>query len=315
MPIPVMVPAPAPILTVPYLTNDAFAAYPHWLDLDNLVPGGVQAMQDSELSDALLAASDACITLDEGRLMRLDAHYVQAETHELLVGSDGRVNVRFRDVPARGLVAVQYGADPGDMRVDTLPNPTGWLTATGRQYGFRPGGRDARFPTPPRWAQSARRNRAFISLWYLAGFPSTTLAAACTDGDSGLDVADPTGILPGDPLAFYDAGQSETVTVAGTYVPQVPTVPPAAATVPLASPARFSHGEGVLTTGMPRAVLQAVICFAIAFLLREDVTEEAPVDPFGSGRRTTAFGRGGQAGGLINDALGFLEPYRPGWRP
>lgn len=311
-PIPALAPPPANVLTQPYLTDAAFAAYPHWLDLDNLVPDGVQSLQDGELADVLLAASDACITLDEGRLMRLDGHYVQGENHELPVGIDGRVTVRPRDVPVRGITAVSFGSTPADMLADPLPNPTAWLTA-GRTYAFQPGGTGSPMVLPSGRGHLGRR--AFVSMSYVAGYPSTLLAGACTSGDSALNLADPTGVLPGGTLTLYDISQSETVTVSAAYVPSVPLVPPAPASVPLASPAQFSHGKGILATGMPRGILQAVICFAIAFLMREDVSEEEPVDPFGTGRRATAEGRGGQAGGLINDAFGYLEPYRPGWKP
>lgn len=311
--IPVLAPLAAPVLAQPYLTDDAFRAYPHWLDLDNLIPGGVEALQAGELADVLLAASDACITLDEGRLMRLDGHYVQDESHELPLGQDGRITVRPRDVPVRGLVSVAYGADPSDMICDPLPNPTGWLTSN-RQYAFRPGG-TGQPRIPPVLGTRRLGRRAFISLSYVAGYPSTTLSTACVASSPSVTLADATGVLPGDSLMIYDVGQSEAVTVAPAYVPLIPQVPPVPSDVPLTVSTQSAHAEGILVTGMPRAILQAVICFAIAFLMREDVSDEEPVDVFGSGKRSTSYGRGGQAGGLINDALGYLEPYRPGWRP
>lgn len=317
-PIPVLAPPPAPILTQPYLTDAAFRAYPHWLDLDNLIPGGFQGLQDGELADVLLAASDACITLDEGRIMRLDGHYVQGEAHTVTLGQDGRANIRPRDVPLRGITAVSYGVSPAAMLADTLPNPTAWLTA-GRTYGFLPGGLAGAGSLAPSFFGPAQRGvpggRLFVSMSYVAGFPSAVLAEPCEAGDDHLTVSDPTSVLPGGPLALYDVGKSETVTVAADYVPSIPTIPPAPAAVPLAVNAVNDHEAGVLVTGMPRGILQAVICFAVAFLMREDVSEEEPVDPFGNARRSTAGERGGQAGGLINDALGYLHPYRPGWFP
>jgi hypothetical protein len=212
---------------------------------------------------------------------------------------------------------VSYGIDPAEMKTDPLPNPTAWMT-WGRQYSFRPGGDVPPGPIMPRiFGPQAPRpgRRAFIAMSYVAGFPSTVLNAACAEGDDSLSLTDATSVLPGDQLRFYDLGKSEVVTVASSYVPGVPTVPPAVTTVPLAAPVVNAHDAGILVTGMPRGILQAVICFAIAFLMREDVSEELPVDAFGTGKRFTEEGRGGQAGGLINDGLGFLEPYRPGWRP
>jgi hypothetical protein len=316
--IPALTPPQSSVLTQPYLTPAAFKAYPTWLDLDNLVPGMFEDSQDAELADVLLAASEACITLDEGRTMRLDGHYVQGEARQVPVNREARVTIRPRDVPVRAITSVSWGYDPSDMQADTLPNPTAWMT-WGRQYSFRPGGDAAPvyMLPPPLFGPPQPRpfSRLFVNWDYVAGFPSTVLASSCTEAASALSLADATSVLPGDQLRFYDGASSEVVTVAAGYIPQVPTVPATVTSVPLSAPTQYAHEAAILCTGMPRAILQAVICFTVAFLMREDVSEEMPVDAFGTGRRLTEEGRGGQAGGLINDALGFLAPFRPGWLP
>jgi hypothetical protein len=45
--------------------------------------------------------------------------------------------------------------------------------------------------------------------------------------------------------------------------------------------------------------------------MRTDVSEEEPASPFGPAARTTSAPNGGQAGGLVNDARGWLAPYKP----
>jgi hypothetical protein len=44
--IPVLVPPSSSTLTAPYVTPAMFTAYPTWLDLDNLVPGGIANVQE-----------------------------------------------------------------------------------------------------------------------------------------------------------------------------------------------------------------------------------------------------------------------------
>jgi hypothetical protein len=58
-------------------------------------------------------------------------------------------------------------------------------------------------------------------------------------------------------------------------------------------------------------MLQAVVAFTVAILMRDDVSEEEPASPFGPAARTTGNGRGGQAAGLVNDAYGWLAAFKP----
>lgn len=317
MTIPVLLPPTSPELAVPYLTAAGFKAYPTWLDLDNLIPGGVQAMQDGELNDVLLTASRWCVTnCDE---MALHAHYVQGENQRTRASTGGRLYIRPRDIPARGIVSFSYGADPSAMNALSLPDPTMWNEG-GREISFRPGGAAAMF-TGPAIEFGSRLSSSwptYVTWSYIAGFPNSTLSASCTAAASSVTVADPTGILPGDTLRIYDVeggagGLSEALTVASTYAPALPTVPPAATSIPIAGTTQFAHAAGVGITGMPRGILQAVICYTIALLMREDVAEEEPQSGFGPAARSLAAGSG-KAGGLINDALELLAGFRPTWR-
>jgi hypothetical protein len=316
---PVLVPPPVQPLTQPYLTAAQFRAYPTWLDLDNLVPGGAAALQDDVLTDALLAASQwACNPGGgPGGLMRLDAHLVAGENSRTRSGRTGRIFVKPRDIPVRGIVSLSYGAGPDMMTSLGLPAPSMWVE-DGREVSFTPGG-GLGFTGPPLQFGAAPSpwQQTYVTWSYVAGYPSTAITAPLTGGTStSATLAGATGVLPGDVLRMYDdVNGSEALTVASTYTPASPVIPPPPTAVPLAAPPANSHPSGTGITGMPRDILQAVIAYTVALLMREDVSQEAPTG-FGPAARQAVTGgqRGGAASGLIQDAERWLAPYRPTYR-
>lgn len=314
--IPVLTPPTAAELAVPYLTPATFTSFPTWLDLDNLIPGGIQALQTAELAEVLLAASEWAQDQCEG--MRLDAHYVQGENQRVRAQKGGRFYLKPRDVPCRAIVSLSFGWDPTALTALSLPDPTMW-NERGRQISFAPGG-GFTFTGPqiqfgglasPWW-------ETYVTWSYVAGYPNTFLSSAAAANAGSITVTDPTGILPGDVLRIYDDGvtsatvaANEAVTVAASYVPQTPTVPPTTTSIPLAASTAFAHNQNIQVTGFPRGIMQAVIAYAVALMMREDVADEVPASRFGPASRTTAGGRGGQAAGLVNDAMGWLARHRP----
>jgi hypothetical protein len=319
MTIPVLTPPTQAELAVPYLTPAGFAAYPTWLDLDNLVPGGVAALQVDELGEALLAASDWAIGACEN--MPLHAHWVQGENQRTRPGGGGRVYIKPRHIPVRAITSLAWGSSPESMSADTLPDSTMWVE-DGRQVSFRPGGGLGQFTGPAlEFGPRVRPSQPVYVTWsYVAGFPNTVLSASCTATAASVSVTDPTGILPGDVLRIYDVGDtnpttgaSEALTVASTYVPATPTIPPAVTSIPLASPTQFAHAAQTGITGFPRKIIQAVIAYTVSLLMRDDVSAEEPASGFGPAARTSG-GHHGQSGGLVNDAYEYLKPYAPVWR-
>lgn len=310
--IPVLVPPASGVLTAPYLTAAQFSAYPHWLDLDNLIPGGLAAIQTDVLNDVLLAASDWAVGVCGDML--LHAHWVQGENQRTRPNSTGRLVIRPFDIPVRAITSLSYGWDPSAMVALSLPCPSLWVE-DGREVSFSPGGGFAftgpaiQFGTAPRPEQET-----YVQWSYVPGYPSTTLSAQAAQGATSVTVTDPTGILPGDVLRIFDVGKSEAVTVAASYVPALPTVPPTATSIPLAATTAQEHDQGTGITEMPRKILQAVIAYGVAQLMREDVSAEEPASPFGPAARTTSGQRGGQGAGLVNDAYEWLAPYRPTYR-
>jgi hypothetical protein len=297
--IPVLAPPASGQTWRPWLTPAMFTAYPHWLDLDNLIPGGLASVQEDVLADVLLAATDWAV----GELgeMRLDGHLVSGETQTARVLPDGRVTLMPRDVPVRAVISLSAGWDPANLSALPLPDPSMRFSAGGRVVSF--------CPPASLLARCGRAREIYFEWSYVAGFPSALLSAV-TAGAESVTVDDPAGILPGDVLRVYDPGASENWTVAGTYAPAVPTIPATPTSIPLASAAANPHAAGAGVTGFPRKALQSIVAYGVALLMREDVSEEEPASPFGPAARTTGLGRGGQGGGLVNDAYGWLVPYQ-----
>lgn len=311
--IPVLIPPPSGVVSRPYVTNGMFKGFPQWLDLDDLIPGGLAAVQDDALADVLLAASDWAVGACED--MPLHGHYVQGENVYAYVKGGGRAYVRPRHIPLRAITAMSWGADPSSMMAVSLPDAT-MRVDDNRRVSWIPGGGAAVFRGPALQfgARAAAPQRVNVNWNYVAGFPFGLLAAPVTAGDTSITVDDPSSALPGDVLRIYDPGASEALTVASTYVPVIPTIPPTQTSIPLAAPAQHDHATGTGVTGFPRKALQAVIAYGVALLMREDVSEEEPAAGFGPAARSTAGGRGGLGAGLVNDAIGWLAPYRPTWR-
>ena len=304
--IPVLVPPPSGQTWRPWLTPAMFKAFPTWLDTNDLIQGAVQSAQDDALADVLLSATDWAV----GELgeMRLDGHLVSGETGRARVLPNGRFTLMPRDVPLRAIVSLSVGWDPANLSAVTLPDASMQVSANGRVVSF-----SACSVLGSSSLVSSSRVRPggdlYYSWSYVAGFPNALLSAV-TQGATSVTVDDPASILPGEVLRIWDPGISESLTVASSYAPAVPTVPPTATSIPLAAATAHAHASGTGITGFPRKALQAVIAYGVALLMREDVSGEEPVSGFGPDARTTAAGRGGLGAGLVNDAYEFLAPYR-----
>jgi len=309
--IPTLVAPSSSVLTRAYLTNAMFEGYPMWLDLDDLIEGGSEGIQADALADALLAASDWAVgVLQE---MPLHAHWVQGENFTTRIKGNGRVNVTPAHVPITAVTSLSWGGDPSWMQAVPLPDATMWFEGN-RRMSWAPGGVAATFRGPAlQFGPPAQPSRTvYGTMDYIAGFPFALMPDGLEAGAMSVTLDDPTGVLPGGVLRIYDPGQSEALTVASTYAPAMPAWPPAVTSVPLAAAAQNTHAAGTGITGFPRKALQAVIAYSVALLMREDVTDEEPVSAFGpDARTTTGPEKGGQAGGLVNDAVKWLAPYAP----
>lgn len=301
----------APVVA-PYVTPAQFSVYPTWLDLDDLVPGGVANQQTAALADVLLAATQWAVnTVEE---MPLHAHLDSRKTRARTT-STGRIVVKPAHIPVRQVVSFSYGADPTMMAPLTLPDSSEWIE-DGRSVSyllFGPGALNFVGPAIQFGRAPAPNQYTYVNWTYVAGYVNTTLSSSCAANASSITLTDLTGVLPGNLLRIWDDSNtaSEAVYVSPTWTAPAPTWPPTSGSVTLASPTRFAHGAGVGVADMPRDIMQAVVQYAVGLLMRDDVSSEepfanAPVGPVA--RRASG---GGLAGGLISEGERMLAPYRP----
>jgi hypothetical protein len=295
------------ILTQPYVGVAEFRAAPTWLDTDDLIPGGVQAKQDAELANVLLRASSWADNFCE---LRLGAHTVTEQTRAR-PDKDGLLYLTPANVPVRTVTALAYGTDFQNLTL--LPNMTQTWVEDARGIIVSMFPFNASYFGTLQFGSTPRvDSEVFIQYQYVAGFANTTLTQTANSGTSSLTVADSTGFvapastlvgqLNGSVARIWDPSLEEAVSVASTYA--------GGNVLPLQSPLTNTHAAGVVVSELPAEIRQAIICHAVALMLREDVSEEAPFPstPFGpSARRSES---GGKAGGLIDHAMLLLEPYR-----
>lgn len=290
---------PVFLLTAPYVTVPEFRAAPTWLDSDDLIPGGTSDKQDDELYNVLLRAS----AWADNRINPGYGLGASTVTDQQRVRPDrrGMVAIHPAKLPVRQVTAISYGPDPSSMTamsdlsgvwIEDGRSITASVPARGNWGGFLEFG-------PPVLAGE----EMFVSVTYAAGFAAAVLTGSPAAGATSVTVSNPAGIYPGDVLRIWDPGAEEAVTVAAGYVP-------GSTSIPLAAPTTQPHTAGAGVSAVPADIRQAVICYTVALLLREDVSSEQPFAgaPFGPAARRSS--SGGKSGGLVNEAECLLLPYR-----
>jgi hypothetical protein len=301
-------------LNQPYVTVAEFKAAPTWLDVDNLIPGGVQAQQDAELFNVLLRAS---AWADNFVAQKLGAHTAN-EQFRGRVDRQGRIIIHPSNIPVRQVTALAFG--PTFQNLQPLTDFTQvWIE-------------DARgiivsaIPWRGSWSGSLEfgmvpcdGSEVYVQIQYVAGYASTVLGASVTAGGTSVTVADPTGFqipsttpyglsvtLPGSTARIWDPANEEAVTVASI----------AGNTLNLTGALLSNHTVSPGPAGQvgisefPPEIHQAIVSMAVALMMREDVSDEDPFSgsPYGPSARRSA--SGGKAGGLLDNAYELLEPYR-----
>lgn len=304
---------PLSIITQPYVSVAEFRAAPTWLDSDDLIPGGVQGQQDEELTNVLLRASSWADEFAGGGTDRpwFGAHLVTEQCRSR-INRNGEVFLHPSDHPVRAVTGLAYGSDFQNMAVLADLTQTWVEDARGIVVSLIPW-RGSWTGTLEFGAVSQPGGEMFIQYQYVSGYCNTRLTSAVSAGASSLNVDNSTGLqapstnllgnLSGSTARIWDAGIEEAVTVASGFTTGSLTVP---LTSSLASP----HGAGVVVSEFPAAVRQAIICYSVGLLMREDVTSDDPFPgtPYGpTARRSKS---GGRSGGLVSEAEKLLRPYR-----
>lgn len=299
------------LILEPYVTPATFTAAPTWLDVDDLIPGGLPQAQAGELLNVLLRASAWCDVIVGGAENPwLGAHSV-TENFRARGRRDGSLSLHPKHAPVRQVVSLYTGTNPLSLLPQTVSNlwiedgrqiivpapGNGLANFSGLQFGSSIGS--------PNW-------QTYIQLTYISGWFNSTLTSATAANAASIPVLNPAGLNPGDQLRINDpyspsgpTGGEEFATVANTFVPT--TTPNTS--VPLAGTLLNAHALGAGATCLPMNIQQAAICYGVGLLLREDVTFEEPFAETNVGPSARMSMSGGIAGGLIEEAVRLLQPY------
>ena len=294
----------------PYCAISAFRAAPTWLDTDDLIPGGTQSKQDNELFNVLLRATSwADLYTGGGTEYPYLGASTQTQNKRVRANRWGELSIHPANVPVQYVSSLYTGSSPlnltqyanisqiwiEDNRQIIVPNAGGGNFA-GLQFG----------------SPVSVNGPTYVQLTYTAGYFNSTLAAGTYNvGTMSVTVNNPLGLIPGTVFRINDPGQEEVCTVASNYTQ-------GSSVIPLVNALVYSHTSGAVTapgslvgaSALPMAIEQAVICYAVGLLLREDVSSEAPFAGTPMGPTAKMSGGGGTAAGLIYEAEEYLLSFR-----
>lgn len=279
----------------PYITVAEYKAAPTAIDFDNLVVGGDAAAQDAELANVILRASSY---MDEFFNQNLCAN-TETETQRTRLTPLGTLAVHPNNDPIIAVTDFRYGTDPNNLQVlndcstiwfeeQQFIVPLAQMATTYSSQGALAFG----FPSSP-------RTQTYIQYTYDAGYVNNLIDTAVA-GQSSMTVQNAVGITPGMRYRVFDAGNSETITIASNYVY-------GSLTVPLAAPLKYNHANTVTFGNLPSAVKQACILLTTAFIkVRGDnsLTMNITTKPSSNQRGADQFGS------EIALAMTMVDKYR-----
>jgi hypothetical protein len=228
----------------PYITPEEFLQSATGVDSSQLVPKGTTAQNNAALATVIARASNYADNLCNQVL----AATVDVQVGEYRMFRDGTIRVPVDNTPLIEVNAVSVGYAPGALTA--LTDLSGlWITrkvvripVTGVNYPSLSG----------RLAATSIDGRLFAQVSYVNGWANTTLASAVAAGATSITVASALGIFPGLTLPIYDADNTESVTVAPSYVQ-------GSTTVPLVAALAHNHASGSAVSALPPAVKKAVV--------------------------------------------------------
>lgn len=278
----------------PYLTVAEYKNAPTSIDYNNLVVGGNQTAQDSELANVILRASSF---MNEYLNQSLVAQQY-TETQRVRVNGQGYLPVHPNNDPIISLSSFQYGTDPNNLQ--TLPNPSlVWFEDQQLIIPLSQINTTYTSQGPLAFGGYAPRQPLFCKYTYIAGFVNTTIASA-TAGASTLTVTDATGIVAGQQLRIYDLGKNEQVTVDASYTY-------GSLTVPLTAPLTHTHAAGTAIGNLPNALKESCILITTAFI---KIRGDASMTMAMTTAPTTNIGNANRYAGEIALALDMVNKYR-----
>lgn len=274
----------------PHVSPPEFIAYPNYLDLDDLVPGGNSAAQTAELVNTLRRASALADSYCRRKL--------RATTITQTVKARRANGYAFviKGAPFISWSSITYTVPECAI---TTPTPVDITSPYLDEGKWR----------IPSWGLPAGYTRVELTVTYVAGFPVTSLSSGVAANAQSINVVDPTGLLPGTAMRFPDPDLEEDITVGTGYVP-------GSTAVPLSSPLLNAHASGVAVDALPQDAHEAVILWTMGLLARptfggdEDAfSDTAGEGPTTEGRDPRRHGLGLISGAkLILDESGLVRP-------
>ena len=242
------------MFSTPYLTNAEFKQAPTAVDVDDLVGGGTQAINDQELTNVIARAS-SWIDSHCGQVL---AATTDTESMRSRISRQGMLTVHPRYSPVSEVVSLSYGPYPQIMTSVDVSQL--WIEPESITFPIQ--GYSASFLGPIQFSGSYSANQEqFVTFTYVNGYANTVLTASVSASATSLPVQDLSGFMPGQRFQIFDGSSTEICTVASTFVPAS-----GAGNVTLAAHPAYSHATGLAVSALPPAVKQAAIYITSAIL-------------------------------------------------
>lgn len=275
----------------PLVSPPEFIAYPNYLDLDDLVPGGDAAAQAAELFNTLRRVSALADSYCRRKLR------ATVLTESFPARAANGYGFTIKGAPFVAWSSVSYTVPECAITSPVTVDATSLYQDEDGVWHI------------PSWALPAGWGRVLLTVSYVAGFPVTSLNGAVIAGAQSLTVTDPTGIVAGLGMRLFDPGLEEDITVGAGYVP-------GSTLVPLASPLIDGHADGVAIDALPEDVHTAICLWTMGVLARpanggemDPFSDTAGEGPTTEGRDPRRTGLGLVAGAkLILDESGLVRP-------
>ena len=244
----------SPLFSTPYVTIAEFKQAPTAVDVDDLVGGGTQAINDQELSNVVARAS-SWIDAYCGQVL---AATTDTEASRARINRQGMLTIHPRYSPITEVVSLSYGPLPSLMA--SVDVSTLWIESQSIVFPIQ--GFSQAFSGPIQFAGNySTTQEQFVTMTYVNGYANTLLSASVAASVTSLPVLDLAGFVPNAQFEIYDGSNTELLTVASTFVPTS-----GQGNLTLQSATAYSHAKSISVSALPPAVKQAAIYVTSAIL-------------------------------------------------
>jgi hypothetical protein len=245
----------SPLFSVPYLTIAEYKQAPTAVDVDDLVGGGTQAINNQELANVVARAS-SWIDSYCGQVLGATT---DTEAMRARVDRNGFLTIHPRFFPIVEVVSLSYGVLPNsiapiDVSTVWIENQSIVVPLTGINMAFSNG--------PIQFnGNYSTTQESFVSVKYVNGYANTVLTSNVSASATSIPVSDLAAFLPGGQFAIYDGSNTELLNVASTFTPTS-----GAGSLPISTQLAYAHTNGISVSTLPPAIKQAAIYVTSAIL-------------------------------------------------